>query len=120
MAEKTVKERMSRRKALGYLAAAPAAAAMAPAVFAQLEDTGFTDLDRVPPKRDDVPRDASNDIKCLVKGERELSRSERKDLVDDLTGLQEALDKIRTFELADDVAPALEFRPLGAANRSRS
>jgi len=112
---KTVPDRLTRRKALGWIAAAPAAAAVAPAVLAQYEETGFDDLGGPPEQPREVPRDASDDIKCLVKNEDELSRKERRDLADNLKGLQEALDKLRDFDLADDVEPAMAFRALRAA-----
>lgn len=120
MQRKKITDRMTRRKALGWIAAAPAAAAVAPGVLAQLEDTGFSDIGKPPERRDDLPRDASAEIKCLVKGEGGLSRKERSKLAENLEGLQEALDALRDFEVADDVEPAMAFRAMRAAKGARS
>jgi len=117
---KKVTDRMSRRKALGWIAAAPAAAAVSPAVLAQLEDTGFTEPAKPHERKEELPKDASDDIKCLVKGEDELSGKERKKLAENLEGLQNALDTLRGYDLADDVEPAFEFRAMRAAKGDRS
>jgi len=112
VAQHPMTRRWTRRKALGWIAAAPAAAAIAPGLLAQ-EETGF-DTPAGPTKRPAVPKGAPDEIKCLVKAEDDLSRKERSKLAGNLEGLKDALEKLREFDLADDVEPALTFRALGS------
>ncbi len=116
-----------RRAILRWLAAAPAAAVAGSAGVAVLgqttkEDTGFDKLDELAkPDDEEESRKAaatiSDEARCLAENEDALSRSERRALMEKMKGLEEALEKLRAFDIADDVEPALIFRPLGSGGR---
>ncbi len=113
-----------RRAILRWLAAAPAAAVTAGAVLGQstTEDTGFDKLDELAkPDDEEENRKAaaavSDEARCLAENEDALSRSERRALMEKMKGLEGALEKLRAFDIADDVEPSLIFRPLGSGGR---
>lgn len=115
------RKRYPRRAVLGWLAAAPAAALAGRELLAQ-EDTGFENLDKLsePEDEEDLRRAGApltEEARCLAESEDSLSRSERRALMEKMKGLEGALRKLRDFEIADDVEPALVFRPLAGGRR---
>jgi hypothetical protein len=113
-------QKLPRRTALRWIAAAAPAAAVAPSVLAQAQlDTGFKeDDDRSRAKRSRGREKASADTECLLDNEKDLSRKELAKLREDLPGLEEALQTLRDYELPDDVEPAFTFRAM-KSGRSR-
>ena len=110
--EKDSKRHMTRRSALRWIAVAPAAAAIGPAALAQVKErTGFTDLDNDDPPS--LPDTGASDLaRCLVKGEKDLTRKERTKMLNDLPSLEGALQQLRDFDLPFDVEPAFLFKAM--------
>jgi hypothetical protein len=100
---------LTRRRALGWIAAAPAAAALAPGALAVEEiKTGFQNIDDVGSVSSSGK--GSPDIECVLKGEKELTRKERARLRKNAPGVEGALRTLREFDLPGDVEPAINFR----------
>jgi hypothetical protein len=118
------RRRYPRRTVLRWLAAAPAAAAAGRGILAQSsgEDPGFDKLDDLsePSDAEEIRKAGaalSEEARCLAESADSLSRAERRALMEKMKGLEGALQKLRAFEIADGVEPALVFRPLGSGPR---
>lgn len=114
--------KLSRRKALRWIAATPAAAALGGAALGQVQEpSDFGQLDKLADSQDDKEleesrKEASAGARCIADNE-DLSRAEKKALLDKMKGLEGALQTLRDFEIAGDVEPAINFRAVMAGGR---
>ena len=124
MARKTAPPTLTRRKALTWLAATPAVAALGGSALAQMEEIEeFANLDKLADSKDDkelkkAAKAATADARCIADNE-DLSRREKKALLKKMQGLEGALKTLREFESAGEVEPAFSFRAMRAAGRRR-
>ncbi|MBI3447435.1 MAG: hypothetical protein HY049_00740 [Acidobacteria bacterium] len=110
MAEDRDTRDVTRRSALGWIAAA------APAIVAV---SGAPRAAEDAPAAAPPPPELSDEARALAKREPGLSRDERKRLMKQLPAFEAALVKLRDFELPDDVEPAFRFRAIRSDRRSR-
>lgn len=120
MARNPASPKVPRRKVLHWLAAAPAAAAVGGSTLAQ-EIEEFGQLEEFAGSKDreeaKAGKGVSADARCIADAQEDLSRKERRALLEKMKGLEGALKTLREFEVADRVEPAMLFRPLRPAGR---
>jgi hypothetical protein len=113
--------RLSRRSALRWIAAAPAAAAAAGAAFAAQakpkDEAGSKEKDAGASKE---PARPSSYARFISKDEPTLTGEQRKQLLKQAPGLEKALAKLRDYPIPDDVEPAFTFQALRGKSRVRS
>jgi len=111
MADNRETRDVTRRSALGWIAAAaPAVLAVSGAPRAAQDAP-----DAPPPEAPEL----SDEARALAKREPGLSRDERKRLRKQLPGFEATLRKLRDFPLPDDVEPAFRFRAMRSGRRPR-
>lgn len=115
---------LPRRYVLRWLAAAPAAAVAAREIaFAQAQgESGFDNLDELAEPKDKKEQEKaekglSDAARCIAENRKDLSRKEKQRLMEKMKPLEGALTKLRDFQVADDVEPALVFRAAVPAGR---
>lgn len=108
---------VSRRSALGWIAAAAPAAAILQAHAAETASGTKDAKNEPPPEAPPKPTDLG---RFIAKSETGLSSAERKQLLKQLPGLEGALKKLREFQVADGVEPAFTFRALRARKGGRT
>jgi hypothetical protein len=106
---------LSRRTALRWMAvAAPAVAALGGAALGADQAKGEAKAETKP----EEPK-LSEEARFTIRNEPGLSDAERARLEKQLPAFEGALKKLRDFDLADDVEPAVRFRALRAPEVKR-